>query len=520
MALRNKLVLGLVLSTALACPKPNETKKPVEKPVEKPAEKPAEKPVEKPVEKPAEAAELVFPNDEFRKTQPTAGPVKDFKAPKVEQFKLKNGVAVYLVENHDLPLVSMQFILDGGSANDPAAKAGLASTCMALANEGTTDLDKSAFDEALADLASSVSVFAGSSQQGVAMDSLSKNLDASLDLFAGAILKPGMRQADFDRLIKQSLTSLDSARKTPAGIAGRVRNSVAFGEAHPFGRITTEATYKAITLDDCKKYVAGVMKPEGAKLFVLGDITKAQIEEKIGSRLGAMKGKAPAVVKIPAAKPRPGKIFFVDVPKAQQSVITIVGQGGKRQAADFYASRVMNSILGGSFSSRINLNLREKRGYTYGARSGFTYNRDGSLFAAQAPVRNDVTKESIQEMFLEIKGMRDAEVSDDELAREKNGEILGLPAQWSSGASALGTYQTLLFFGLPLDYYDTYVSNIEKLTKADIKKAANSSINLDKLQVIVVGDGALVLPNLKELLDSKELKGDLVILDADGKIKK
>jgi zinc protease len=516
-----KRLAWALLLAALACKTPPpEGPTP---PTNKPATAPVTTPEKKPSTEPPKAADPgpVFPKDAFRKTPPTPAKVHDFKAPSIAQFKLKNGIEVYLVERHQLPIVSMQLLFEGGAVSDPPKKAGLAGLCMGLVGDGTQKLDRVAYEEVQADLASGVGAFAGDTQQGVTMNTLSRNLDATLDLWADTILHPGLRKEDFELDQKQTLTSIEEAKSAPDSIAFRVFGSIAYGEAHPYGLIETEATVKAITLDDCKKYVAKTLKPEGARLYVLGDITQAQIEEKVVKRLEGWKGKAPAPVKVAAPKPRKGRIFFVDVPEAAQSMVLIMEHGPKRQAADYFPTSIMSGILGGSFASRINMNIREKNGYAYGAYGGFFYRREGGVFFTSASVRTDATKPAILEMIKELQGMREGDVTDEELSREKEGAILGLPAQWETGGSTLGTFRDLIYYGLPLNYYDSFVDNIQKVTKADVRKAATDHVQLDKMQYVVVGDAKTVLPELKALLESKALgAGELVVLDADGKVLK
>lgn len=181
------------------------------------------------------------------------------------------------------------------------------------------------------------------------------------------------------------------------------------------------------------------------------------------------------------------------------------------------ATDLMATILGGGFSSRINMNIREDKGYAYGARGGFRYNRYGSMLVAGGSVKSDVTKESIQEILKELHAIRDADVTDEELGRENPGAILALPAQFATGRAVQSTDQNLLYHGLPLGYYDTFVRNVQGLTKAAVRKAALGHVKPADVRLLVVGDGRAVLPRLRELLDAKELVGELVVLDADGK---
>ncbi len=471
---------------------------------------------------PAEATpDPVFPeNEDFRNTQPEATAPRPLNLPTIQTFQLKNGVEVYLVERHELPTVALDLTFPGGSITDPAGKEGLASLCMDLVTEGTEKLSKLAFAESLADIASQVSSFASVDEQGVSMSTLSKNLDATLELWSDALQHPGLRQEELDRLAKERLDSLAQAKASAPSIASRVMPSVAWGERHPYARIVTEGAIKGVKLADCKKLVGDTFKPQGAKLYVVGDMTRAQVEEKIGGRLSMMKGKTRAAPKIASAAPRNGKIFFVDVPGAPQSVVWFMEPGPTRQAKDYFPTSIMSAILGGGFSSRINMNIREKNGYAYGARGGFSYLRTGSFFSAGGSMRADVTKEAILEVFKEIKGMVEGEATDVELGREKSGAILALPGVLATGSDVLSTFRRYVYFGLPLNYLESVVPGVQAVTKAEVKKAARDYLHPDKLRLLVVGDGKTVLPRLQELTREKTLDGAIVVLDADGKVVK
>jgi zinc protease len=462
-----------------------------------------------------------FPNEPFRKEQPTAGPARPLKPPTLQRFTLPAGISVFLVEKPSLPIVSMSLTFEGGNATDPAGKEGRAGICSGLVSAGTEKLDRIALEETLADIASEIDSGASDDQHWISLDTLKKNLGPTLDLFADTVLKPGLRADEFERMLKRRIAGLAQMKGNPAAVAGRLSGSIIHGVNHPYGRFPTEATFGAITLDDCKKFVADYVKPQGARLFVVGAITKAEIQSELGPRLKAWTGRPKAAPVITASKPRTGKIFFVDMPGAPQSVVQLMHLGPARKAPDFQPTAIMGSILGGGFTSRINMNIREKHGYAYGARGGFDYTRKGGVFRAGASVRTNVTKESILEMCKEIRAIQsgdaDGAPKPDELLREKNGRILALPAQFATGASTLGAFRDLIYYDLPLNYYDGLVAKVEAVDLPAVKKAASKYLHPESLQLLVVGDGKTVLPKLKELAAGKELAGKITILDTDGK---
>ena len=495
-----------------------------------------------PVTQTAQPQELAFPDEPFRAEQPKAGAPRPFRLPQVQTFKLKNGIAVYLVEQHTLPIVSLDLSFDGGSISDPVGKEGLASVCMAMMSEGTAKLDKLAFSEALADVASSVSSYAGGDTQGVSMSSLSKHLDTTFALFVDTLRTPGFRAEDLDRMIKRRLEGLKQQKGNPDAIASRVSAPVMYGDTHPYGRIVTEASLQAITLDDCKAYHARQLEPGGARLFVVGDMTAAQIRERFdGPALAGWTGKAPALPRLKKPAPPKARIFFVHVPGAAQSQIALAHFGPMRNAPDYFPTAITGAILGGGFTSRINMNLREGKGYTYGARGFFNYSRQYGMFSAGASVRSDATYQSILELQREVRALERGELpaTEAELERERNSAVLGLPSRFATAGASLGMFRSLVYFGLPLDYWTSYSTKVEKVTPAQVKAAARKHLRSKDAVYVVVGDGdapMIVREDGKDVpfvVDGKPVtlrdalarlaaeetlgKGGMLVLDADGK---
>jgi len=462
---------------------------------------------------------LVFPDDPFRAELPKGGPPRPLKTPELQRFKLENGISVFLVERHNLPIVSMSLVFDGGGTVDPKGKEGLASVCAGLMSQGTEKLDKIAFEEAMADVASDVSSGASDDQHWVSFNSLSKNLEPTMGLWTDTLLRPGMRQDELDRNLKRRVAGLKQMKGDAAAVAGRLANSVVYGPLHPVGRFATETSYGSIDLAACKKFVADYVRPQGARLFAVGDISKAELVREVEKRLGGWSGRAKRAPTLGRARPRKGKVFFVDIPNAQQSVVTMMHIGPPRKAPDYHATSLMSAILGGGFSSRLNMNLREKHGYTYGARGGFDYTRQDSVFRANASVRADATKESIAEMLKEIRGLRQGAPTPEELSREKNGSILALPSQFATGGQTLGAFRMLVYYGLPLDYFDTYTTKVQGVSLNAVDKAADKHLKPEDLQILVVGDRQQVLPKLDELAKEKVIPAvKPVELDPDGNV--
>lgn len=317
----------VVLSILAACGG-GGTKTPVEPtlPVQSPTPTdpvPAPPPVAAPMTFPTQTAtpqELAFPEEDFRAKQPGAGAPRPFRLPKVKPFKLASGMQVYLVEQHALPIVSLELNFDGGAMWDPKGKEGLAGVCMSMLTEGTEKLDKIQYSELLADTASNISAYAADDSIGLTLSSLSKHLPPTFAQFAETLQSPGFRASDFDRMIKRRIENVRQSKGTPASVAARVSGTVLYGPTHPFGTVITEKSLEAITIDDCKQLVATYLKPGNARLFVVGDLTEAQIRGYFDK--GALAGWKGAA-KVPATLPKPatlkGRIFFVDIRGAAQS---------------------------------------------------------------------------------------------------------------------------------------------------------------------------------------------------------
>ncbi|HEY4242717.1 MAG TPA: pitrilysin family protein [Kofleriaceae bacterium] len=449
-----------------------------------------------PLTQSAQPQALAFPDEAFRATQPGPEPERPFHFPPVHTFTLKNGLKVFLVEQHTLPIVSMDLNFDGGGLADPKGKDGMAGVCASLLTEGTEKLDKLQYAGALADIASNINAYATDDAHGVTLSTLTKHLDATFALFADTLRTPGLRPSDFDRLVKRRIEGVKQAKGNPAAVSSRITGAVLYGLDHPFGAIVNEKSLGSVTLDDCKKFAHDWFQPKGARLFVVGDLTEAQVRglfEASGSGTGALaswKGTMPHAPALPAPHTMKGRIFFVNIPGAAQSSISYLQFGPKRSAAEYFQNAMMGAVFGGGFASRINMNLREDKGYSYGARGSFTYTRSYGTFSAGAPVRADASYQTLLEIDREIKDISGGKkpIIADELEREKRGAVLGLPARFSTGQSALGQYRSLVYFGLPLDYYASFVANVNKVTLAQAAASAAHQLKPGNAVYVVVGD--------------------------------
>ena len=490
------------------------------------------------------AAPTAFPKEDFRKKQPNAGLPRPFQIPAPKRFSLPMGIEVLLVEKHTLPLVSVRITFDGGRGQDPKRKSGLASVCMALLTEGTRDLPKEAFEEALADVASSISSSVGADEHSISMHSISKHFDATFALFRDVITRPGVRRVDFKRIISRQLEALKQAKGAARSIAHRLSRGLMYGPAHPLGRLADEKSLGRIRLSDCRRYYRRYIKPKRARLYVVGDITENQIREAFATKaIQKWRGRNRRIRAFPGPEPRAGRIFFVHVPGSAQSYIRLLHAGPQRTGDDYFVNTMMAAVLAGGFSGRVNMNLREDKGYSYGAGGGFYYLRGFGEFAMGASVRSDSTRESLLELYREFAdlhaGIRPAQVT--ELQREKQGAILSLPSKFATARKTLARYSDLVYFGLPLDYYNSIIQKYQGVTIEQVNASAKTQLKPDSLKILVVGDGDAKMihrvdrkdvplvnqkgepitlrESLRAFVSNKKFDANsLVFLDPDGKV--
>jgi zinc protease len=457
-----------------------------------------------------------WPDEPFRAERPKPKPIQDVKIPSIETFELANGLQVYLVQQATLPTISMFFEWDYGEIDDPKGMAGVTALCSDLLDEATRDKDKASFAAAQDDHAVGVWASGDLESTNVGVRALRRELGAALDLAAEMMLTPGMRQADFDRLKDQEKNRIEQAKGSPTSIAYRLFPSLVWGSAHRYGQLATAATIDKISLADCTKWAAK-LKPDGARLWVVGKISQAELRDELEPRFASWKGKAPKPAKITPAKPAKGTIFFVHVDGAAQSQILIGHPGPARSAADYEATLLMSQIFGGSFSSRINMNLREDKGWSYGARASFDYNRGGSYFGVGSSIVVEQTGPALVEVAKEVTRMRTTDSTPEELRREQEYALLAMPAEFSTATRTLFSFRMLELFGLPLDWHVGHQERLRATDVAAIRAAAEKHLQERDQVVLVVGDGRVVLESLDKIATDEVFGGGgLQFLDSDG----
>jgi zinc protease len=450
-----------------------------------------------------------------RSRRPGAGPVPTITLPAIQKASLKNGLAVWLVEQHKLPSVAFSLVLQSGADQDPAGKPGLATMTAELMDAGTKDRDLLQIAEELEYLGASMSFRAGTDASFGNLVTLTKHLDRSLALFADVLVHPVFPQREFDRIRKQRLTALLQQKDRAAAIATISFMRVVYGTDHPYGNDAsgTEASLNALTRDDLAAFYASFYRPANATLIIVGDATMKDILPRLE---GALASWEPVPVHVrptppaPAAGPR--KVYLIDKPGAPQSEIRIGYPALSRATQEFFPVTVMNRILGGQFSSRINMNLREKRGYTYGARSAFMFLKQAGPFMASGGFTTAKTDSAVEQFLYELDRMHREGITAEELEFSKKGLTGGFALTFETNAQIAGALQNLVVYGLPDNYYENYLKSIASVSLEDVRRAAAKTLDPATMAVLIVGD----LKTIRAGVEKLNL-GPLVQMDTEGK---
>lgn len=432
---------------------------------------------------------------DFDHTQPPAlGPPPDMQPPMVQRLILKNGLPVLLVEKHSVPLVQINLQIKAGSVYDPDGFSGLARMTADMLDEGAGGRDALELADAIDYLGANLSTRAGRHSTVIALNTPLAQLDAALPLLADVALKPAFAADDLERKRKERLTTLIQQRDTPRTVAILELDQVLYGPQHPYGRPTggDAQGLQTMRVRDLKKFYRTWYRPNNATLIVVGDITAAEIIPKLENLFGKWRKRRirPATWQ-EAAQVSGRTIYLVDKPGAAQSEIRIGRIGVPRSTGDYYTLEVLNTILGGAFTSRLNQNLREEHGYSYGARSSFSMGPQAGPFVASAAVQTEVTDKALSEFMNELRGILEL-VPDDELEKSKNYVALTFPAAFQTVSRIAGQLQELALNGLPTDTFNRYSSGIYGVTAEAVAQAAAKYIDPENLAIVVVGDRSKV----------------------------
>jgi len=472
--------------------------------------RPAETPVDPSAQAPLPSVAAAPIRDTFdRSVEPKVGPNPAFSPAPVVRRKLSNGLEVLIAERHNLPIVAMNLVVKGGGSSLPPGKEGVASLAGDLLTEGTATRTSTQIAGDLAEIGATIGGNAGGESCSLSLTSLTRQLPRALDIYTDVLLHPSFPEKELERLRIQTLSALSRRGDNPPAIASLVFSKILYGEAHPYGRAETPKSVKGVTREDI------------AALIVVGDTTPDAILPVLESALKGWQAGSPVPRTVPEPPSnKPVTVYLVDKPGAAQSILSVGQVGVARSTPDYFPLSIMNAILGGQFSSRINLNLREAKGYTYGARSSFAFQQGPGPFEANAPVKTEDTKAALVEMIKEltdITGPRPA--TPEELAFAKDRVIKGFPARFESigggrrgGGGLAGTLAELVLYDLPSDYFTTYRDRVEAVTEADVHRVAKKYLDPAHMTILIVGDRKKIEADLKELPYAKVIN----ILDAEG----
>ena len=419
-----------------------------------------------------------------RTTAPEPTPARSIELGSAAQFELKNGLKVFVVENHKLPRISMSLILD----RDPiveASKAGYVSIAGDMIGAGTANRSKAVLDEEVDFMGANF----GTSASSIRIGGLSKYTDQLVDILSDVLLNPTFPQEEFEKLKSQMLSGLQANADDPDAISGNLRGATLYGLEHPYGEVMTEATVETITVEDCKAYFNTYFRPNIAYMVIIGDITAKDAEKKLKK---ALKKWAPAEVPQHAyaktAVPAAQRVVMVDKPSAVQSVVWLGNIIDLPHGhPDIEPLRVANQILGGGMSGRLFTNLREDKAFTYGAYSNFGVDELNATFGASAKVRNEVTDSAITEFLNEIGRMRTEAVSEDDLIAAKASLSGSFGRSLESPASAANFALNIARYDLSADYYNNYLARLDAVTAEDVLRVSNQYMDADHLTITVVG---------------------------------
>ncbi len=451
-----------------------------------------------------------------RTQEPALGSDRPFMAPEVKSAKLENGLEIFVVEKSELPKVSISLATRAGSIADSSAKAGLASLTARLTRRGTKTRDALQIDEALGNLGTGIGAGAGKENASLSLEVLKRNLNSALEVMADIAINPSFPASEFEREKKIALDNLAQAANNPNAVANRVAMMLAFGADHPYGRPNggLPATVQALTRDDLVKFHSSYWKPASSALIFVGDITLAEATALARQHLGSWSGGAAPAVNVPAAKPMgAGKVYLVDKQGAAQTVIAHVLTAPQRKSPDFYALSLANAVYGGGFGTRLNLNLREDKGYSYGVFAFPQFFANGGTWIASGGVQTNKTKESAVEFMKELKFIAgEKPISEKEFSTARLTKIRGYAQQFESYGRIAGQVADLWTAGLPMTDLQRETAEIGKLQLANVNSVAAKYAALNGTSLLLVGDLSVIETGIRELN-----LGEIVILDVEGK---
>lgn len=451
-----------------------------------------------------------------RRTPPTPGPTPTLRVPTWTKTALSNGAELIVVEKHDLPLVAFNLDFIGGAANyEAAGKQGVASFTGQMLSEGTATKSADALSDAQQLLGTSINASVSNESGTIRFTSLSDKFEPALDILMDMLLNSTYPDSALERIRGRTMVSLAQQKDDPNAIAEDVFAKLTYGDEHPYGRVMTEQSVQSITRDDIVAFAKAYYQPGRAVITVTGDIKPADAKAAVEKALAGWTagGERPSFAYGAVPTPAPRTIYLIDKPNAPQSVFSFGTPGPSRDTPDYYAIAVMNQLLGGMFQSRLNHDIREMRGYSYGVGSGFAFGHGPGAFNAGGGIVSSKSDSALIRFMYHFNAVRgDSVLSDSELTIGKESLIQSLPGRFATVNGTAAAISSIFTQYLPETYWSDYAANINRVTTADLARVAKQYIDADHLNMVIVGDRAAIEASLR-----KTGIAPIKVLDVEGK---
>jgi zinc protease len=452
-----------------------------------------------------------------RSKEPALGTDRPFRAPEVASAKLENGLEIFVVERHELPKVSVTLATRAGSVAEPSGKAGLAQMTATNMRLGTTTRKALEIEDSLGNLGTAIAGTAARESSQLDLEVLKRNLAPALDILGDVVRNPSFPDSELEREKKRQLDQLSQQSKNANAISGRIRAMLLFGADHPYGHPTQglPVSIEKLARADLVEFHKARWKPGSSAIVFVGDVTLAEVTELARRSLGAWSGGAAAPVMVPPASPAAsGKVYLVDRQDAAQTVVSQILPAPERSTPDYYALQLADSVWGGGgFGTRLNLNLRENKGYSYGVFSTLVQYHDAGYWYASGGVQTNKTKESLVEFVGELKGIAGGKpITPEEFETAKVKRVRGYSQQFEGLSRVGGEIAGLWALGLPMTQLQSETDETMKVPLEAARAAAKKYVQPDKGLILLVGDRSKIEPGVRELN-----LGEVVVLDAEGK---
>jgi zinc protease len=445
--------------------------------------------------------ESINVDEPWRNDPPRAGPPRPLQLATPASATLPNGLTLILNERRGLPIVAASLVVKTGSDANPTDKSGLANFVAAMLDEGTATRSALQLADETARLGATLTTGSSMDATVISARALAKNFASTLDLVADVTLKPSFPAEEIERQRASRLAQLVQQRDSPGQVATQIASLALYGPRHPYGytELGTEASVKTMGRQDMTDFWSRNFVPNNAALVVAGDISMTELRALAEKAFATWQRGAPVQPALRDPETTSARVVIVDKPGSPQTELRVAWIGPPRSTPDFLPLQVMNNELGGLFSSRINMNLREQHGYSYGARSGFAFRRNGGPFVIAAGVRTDATAPAVSEIFKEVQGIIAQPVTAEQLRKSKDALANSIPAAFETSQGAVNSFSNIFVYSLGLDYYTRYAQQVNAVTAAQALDVAKKYIVPGRLVIIAVGDRAAIEGDLRKL---------------------